>query len=213
MSITINKPAINVREVLATIPKKEKERTGFNDYLGVTGAGGAGNPSPSTTTYTIDGVDFRLPKWIIGDNVTLDIHVLHGFIKDTLIFPHIHWQAMTAAPDTSQVVQFDVSIMVGAPHSQAAFDTVTTISLVDSPTGFNFNEIIEATDVQAIAASRACDADSVIRVLVTRVTPSAGVSYTGDVVMTFMDMHVEDDMVLTTTKSPIDGQWVKSDVY
>jgi len=177
----------------ASFPINETKRNGWNDFLGSAGAAAKGNSAPVATSYGVH----VLEKWAIGDSKTFVFHILHEFKETTKIYPHIHWRAMTASPNTAHKVQFDITWSKGKSYAQEAYTANVTFSLLDNPTGFNFNEIIEAIEAQAFFA----DIDDVITITVKRVTPSAGTSYSGDVVLDYLDLHFESDMILTNERN------------
>jgi hypothetical protein len=208
MTSTVTKSAISIRDVLASIPKPEQRRQGWFDIVGAAGSAGAGAAAPTITSYGV--APMRHELWVIGDYKTFYFHIPHEYATGTKIYPHVHWSAMTAAPNTAHTVQFDCTYQVGKSFSQSAFTSETTISLLDSPTGFAFNEIVEASDAQAINLGTGLDTDSIIYITVKRVTPASGTSYTGNVIVSFVDLHTESDMVLTNEKA---APFTKSNIW
>ena len=171
----------------------ETKRDGWNDFLGSAGAAAKGNAAPVSTLISGHMMDV----WAIGDYKTFDLHILHELKVATKVFPHVHWRAMTAAPNTAHKVQFDITYSVGKNYAGAPFTNNVTISLTDNPTGFNFNEIIESSLAQAFLV----DIDDIVTYTVKRVTPTTGTSYAGDVVINYVDFHFESDFILTKERN------------
>ncbi len=175
----------------------EVDVSGWDDLISDTGTAAAGSAAPTLTSFGVH----RLEVWAINDSKTFKFHVKHGYKAGTSMYPHVHWRAMSANPNTAQTVQFDLTYQIGRSYSQAPFTSDVTISLLDNPTGYNFNEIIEASDVQALIATNGIEVDALIEITVKRVTPVSGTSYTGNVVVDYVDIHFQDDGSLTTTKN------------
>lgn len=170
--------------------------SGWNDYLSRHGVAVKNLTTP--TPIEFDG--FGLSSFIMGDEFSYEYHVQHQYKLNTKVFPHIHWSALTPNPDISEVIQFDVSISVGKAFSQAEFTTPVNFSLVASPTGFNFNETMDTTEIQGILPTLGLEPDTLIRLSITRVTPVEGVSYSGIVHVGSVDLHYESDETLTTDR-------------
>jgi hypothetical protein len=115
------------------------------------------------------------------------------------MWPHVHWSVKSTNPNTTHRVQFDITISIGKAYAAAAFTTNRTISVVDTPTMYNANEIIQCSDAQSILASEGLEIDALIYLTVTRVTPATGTSYTGTVTLDYVDLHMVSDRRLTTT--------------
>ncbi|MFA6198791.1 MAG: hypothetical protein WC679_00040 [Bacteroidales bacterium] len=169
---------------------------GWSDLLGGAGTAAAGTAAPAATSFGVH----RLEVWAINDSKTFKFHIPHEYSPNTVLYPHVHWRALTVAPVPTHVVQFNLSYQIARGYSRSAFSSDVVISLVDSPTGYNYNEIIEASLVQAIPATLV-ETDGLIMITLTRVLPSTGTSYTGNVVVDFIDLHFQDDGLSTTTKN------------
>lgn len=172
------------------------ELTGYEDYTGSAGAAAAGGQAPSVVTFG----NYRVETWAIGDNKTFTYHIKHNYKLGTLVYPHVHWRTITTNPTITQTVQWDLTYCAAKSYSRGAYSSDTTISLLDTPTGYNYNEIIEATEQQAINLADV-EIDGLIVINVKRVTPVTGTSYTGIVVLDFADIHVQIDGSATTTKN------------
>jgi hypothetical protein len=169
---------------------------GWDDILGDTGSALSGSAAPTPTTFS----GHRLEVWTINDGKTFKFHIPHRYTPGTLVYPHVHWRALTTNPNITHTVQFDITYQIAQSYSRSSFSSDVVISLLDSPTGYNYNEIIEASLAQAIPATLV-ETDGLIMITGKRVTPSTGTSYTGNVVVDFIDLHFQDDGLSTTTKN------------
>jgi len=169
---------------------------GWTDLIGSAGSAAAGAAAPAITSFGVH----RLEVWAINDSKTFVYHVPHTYTPSTVVYPHVHWRALTANPNTAQTVQFNLTYQIARSYSRSTFSSDITISLLVNPTGFNFNEIIEATTIQAIPATL-IETDGLIMITCTRVTPVSGTSYTGNVVIDYVDIHFQDDGLSTTTRN------------
>lgn len=163
---------------------------GWDDYLSPSGLSLKGNSAP--VVQSIGGHIYEI--WDVGTTASFRCHPLHGLDKTVAMLTNIHWKAMSTNPNTTHKVQFDITWTRAASWAAATGTANVTFSLVDTPTGYNRNEIIQAIQAQGILT----DIDEIVVVTVSRVTPSTGTSYSGLVAVELVAHHYYNDGRLTT---------------
>lgn len=168
--------------------------TGYNSIVRCTRDGINGASTPTTITLG----SHRVESWAIGNSKTFTFVIDFDYKPGTIIYPCVHWRVGSTNPSTTQVVQWNLAYGVSKSYTRGAYNRpATAISLVDSPSGYDFNEVSIATAQQAISVAD-IEIGSVIEMTVTRVTPTTGTSFSGTVLFDSVRLIYQCDGALTT---------------
>lgn len=155
-------------------------------------------PGANFPTLTNFGPDSAMQRMAFtkGDFVYLDFHVPHGIALNSKAYPHVHWTSN--GTDTGNVV-WKIEYTLAKGHQQAAYPSVSTVSLTQAGSGTAWQHmIVEAGDDDAVTLA---EPDILIHVKLSR-SNVAGDTNSDTIFGLAMDWHFQIDRIGTPDKSP-----------
>jgi len=125
------------------------------------------------------------------------IHILHDYKAGTLLYPHLHWSHIIAAP--SGDVTWGIEYSVSKGHSVGAFPTTTLLTLTQTAGAQYTHHIIEVSSTDAIASTNV-EPDSLVLLRIYRDPTVTTDTFANDAYLLQVDLHYQSDGRFTNEK-------------
>lgn len=159
---------------------------------------GAGTPA-----YNVLVAPNRSYQFAVNDEVYNSLHVPHDWKPGTPVYLHIHWIGTNTNTGT---VTWDFNWTYAKGYGQKAFSANSLLQVTQAHCGIaNGHNIAELSASQALLPD-GFEPDGLLKVA----TKLSAKTYTGNVFADYIDLHYQSDEILTTTKNPVSGAWIKN---
>lgn len=174
--------------VIPAISFNELKREGFNFLSFDSGLVIASTASAN------DG-SFRVEQWKPNNSKSYVCRVPQDYKAGTKMYPVIVWRTLTANPNVTQKVQFDIVYRVVSKDDRSQ---EYTVSVTDYPLT-QYQRVLIVTDLQSIPESL-LGVGNILNVVITRVRPVVGSDYSGVVIVDYLGVIYTSDVIMTNQK-------------
>ena len=168
--------------------------TGWQDITSEVKARGVGATDPSWAQ--INATAFWAYDFAVNDQVWMQFHIPHDYVKGTDIYLHAHW--IPDGTDTDSV-KWEFTYAYAHGHNQMAFDlSGTVITAEQTVGGTQYQHYV--TETAAITITD-MEPDGILSVNIARIT-NGGTNNSDGIFLLTADVHYQSDNKSTMNRAP-----------
>lgn len=173
--------------------------TGWKDYVAdLTNAKAVGQAQPNWSQFNGTGIYAWQFSASAMNELWASFHINHDYKPGSNIYPHVHWCPTNT---NTGVVRWGFEYVVARGHNQQAFGSSSTVYVEQAATGTSYmHQIAEFADGQAF--NTYLEPDSLLLFRIFRDAAHINDTYNAVCFGLYLDLHVQSDRDVTTTKAP-----------